>query len=180
VTLGLLAALVISKNAYTSAMGSFYIFFLIEEHGVGTQSAQLLLFLYLGASALGVMAGGLLGDRVGPLTVIWFSILGALPFTLLLPFAGLTALAVLAAAIGFIMASAFPAIIVYAQELVPGRVGMIAGLFFGFAFGIGGIAAALLGLLADARGIAFVFQLCALLPLLGLLTAFLPKRQFGG
>jgi len=178
-TLVVLALLVISKNAYTAAVSSYYIFFLLDRFEITTQGAQMLLFLYLGASALGVVVGGLVGDRVGTLTVIWFSILGCLPFTLILPHVGLTATAVLAMVIGFVMASAFPAIVVYAQELVPGRVGMIAGLFFGFAFGIGGIAAALLGLLADARGIHFVFVLTALLPALGLLTILLPRNPAG-
>lgn len=178
-TLVVLALLVISKNAYMAGMSSFYIFFLLDRFDVTVQTAQVLLFLYLGASALGVIVGGVVGDRIGTLKVIWVSILGALPFTLLLPFVGLTATAILAMVIGFVMASAFPAIVVYAQELVPGRVGMIAGLFFGFAFGIGGIAAALLGLLADGWGIGAVFFLIALLPALGLLTALLPRHPQG-
>jgi MFS transporter, FSR family, fosmidomycin resistance protein len=175
-SLSVLMLLVVSKNAYTAALGSYYIFFLLDRFEVTTQGAQILLFLYLGASAVGVIVGGYLGDRFGTLSVIWFSILGCLPLTLLLPHVGLTATAVLAMAIGFVMASAFPAIVVYAQELVPGRVGMIAGLFFGLAFGIGGVAAALLGLLADARGIHFVFVLTAFLPALGLLTILLPRN----
>lgn len=179
-SLTVLAVLVISKNAYTSAVSSFFIFYLLDRFEITTQGAQMMLFLYLGASALGVMAGGIVGDRVGTLTVIWFSILGCLPLTLALPHVDLAMTAVLAAAIGFVMASAFPAIVVFAQELVPGRVGMIAGIFFGFAFGIGGIAAALLGLLADAQGIRFVFLLTALLPALGLLTVFLPRIRYDG
>jgi len=139
------------------------------------RDSQLLLFLFLGAMAVGTIVGGPLGDRFGSKKVIWFSILGVLPFTLALPYVGLTWTAVLTAVIGVILASAFPAIIVLAQELVPSRVGMIAGLFFGFAFGLGGISAAVLGALADARGIGFVYSVCSFLPLLGLLTVFLPS-----
>lgn len=175
-SLAVLMVLVVSKNAYTAGLGSYYIFFLLDRFEISTQGAQLLLFLYLGASAVGVIVGGYMGDRFGTLSVIWFSILGCLPLTLLLPHVGLTATALLAMAIGFVMASAFPAIVVYAQELVPGRVGMVAGLFFGLAFGIGGVAAALLGILADARGIHFVFVLTAFLPALGLLTVLLPRN----
>lgn len=178
VSLTVLALLVLSKNAYTSAMGSYFTFFAMDRFGVGTQGAQLMLFAYLGASALGVLAGGLVGDRVGPLTVIWVSILGVLPLTLALPHAGFGATIALAVAIGFLMASAFPAIVVFAQELVPNRVGLVAGIFFGLAFGVGGIAAAALGPVADARGIAYVFGLCAWLPAMGLLTVFLPRRAF--
>ena len=173
--IAVLAFLVFSKNIYTASISSFYIFFLIERFDLSTQAAQMMLFLFLGAAALGVMLGGILGDRFGVRGVIWFSILGVLPFTLLLPHATLFWTGVLTVVIGFVLASAFPAIIVFAQELVPGRVGMIAGLFFGFAFGIGGIAAALLGVLADARGIAYVYQVCAFLPALGLLTILLPR-----
>ena len=173
--IAILAFLVFSKNIYTASISSYYIFFLIERFEMSTQGAQLMLFLFLGAAALGVMVGGVLGDRFGVRGVIWFSILGVLPFTLLLPHVPLLWTGVLTVVIGFVLASAFPAIIVFAQELVPGRVGMIAGLFFGFAFGIGGLAAALLGVLADARGIVYVYQLCAFLPALGLLTIFLPR-----
>jgi MFS transporter, FSR family, fosmidomycin resistance protein len=173
--IAILAFLVFSKNIYTASISSYYIFFLIERFDMSTQGAQLMLFLFLGSAALGVMLGGVLGDRFGARAVIWFSILGVLPFTLLLPHVSLLWTGVLTVVIGFVLASAFPAIIVFAQELVPGRVGMIAGLFFGFAFGIGGIAAALLGVLADARGIAYVYQLCAYLPALGLLMIFLPR-----
>ncbi|WP_209425270.1 MFS transporter [Pararhodobacter sp. SW119] len=169
-----LAFLVFSKNIYTASISSYYIFFLIERFDLSTQAAQLMLFLFLAAAALGVMLGGILGDRFGTRGVIWFSILGVLPFTLLLPHVSLLWTGVLTVVIGFVLASAFPAIVVFAQELVPGRVGLIAGLFFGFAFGIGGIAAAALGVLADARGIEFVYQVCAYLPVLGLLTVFLP------
>lgn len=178
--IGILAFLVFSKNIYTASISSYYIFFLIERFELSTQAAQLMLFLFLGAAALGVMLGGVLGDRFGARWVIWFSILGALPFTLLLPYASLFWTGVLTILVGFILSSAFPAIVVFAQELVPGRVGMIAGLFFGFAFGIGGIAAAALGVLADARGIEFVYQLCSYLPALGLLTIFLPRLNRAG
>ncbi|MFN3955121.1 MAG: MFS transporter [Pararhodobacter sp.] len=173
--IAVLAFLVFSKNIYTASISSYYIFFLFERFALSTQAAQIMLFLFLGAAALGVMLGGILGDRFGTRRVIWFSILGVLPFTLALPYASLFWTGVLTVLIGFILASAFPAIVVFAQELVPGRVGMIAGLFFGFAFGIGGIAAAALGVLADARGIAFVYHLCSFLPALGLLTIFLPR-----
>lgn len=167
--------LVFSKNVYTASIASFYTFFLIDRFALGTQEAQLMLFLFLAAAALGVIAGGLIGDRFGARTVIWFSILGTLPFTLAMPHADLLWTGVFSVLIGFILSSAFPAIVVFAQELMPGRVGLVAGLFFGLAFGIGGLAAAALGVLADARGIAFVYQLCAFLPLLGLLTVFLPR-----
>lgn len=173
--IGVLAFLVFSKNIYTASIASYYTFFVMERFGLGTQAAQLMLFLFLGSSALGVMLGGVLGDKFGTRGVIWFSILGSLPFTLLLPHATLLWTGVLTVLIGFILSSAFPAIVVFAQELVPGRVGMIAGLFFGFAFGMGGIAAAALGLLADAQGIAFVYLVCSFLPALGLLTVFLPR-----
>ena len=173
--IAILAFLVFSKNIYTASISSYYIFFLIERFDMSTQGAQLMLFLFLGSAAVGVMLGGVLGDRFGARAVIWFSILGVLPFTLLLPHVPLLWTGILTVVIGFVLASAFPAIIVFAQELVPGRVGMIAGLFFGFAFGIGGLAAALLGVLADARGLAYVYQVCAFLPALGLLTIFLPR-----
>ena len=173
--IAVLAFLVFSKNIYTASIASYYIFFLIERFEMSTQGAQLMLFLFLASAALGVMLGGVLGDRFGARAVIWFSILGALPFTLMLPHVSLFWTGILTVVIGFVLASAFPAIVVFAQELVPGRVGMIAGLFFGFAFGIGGIAAAALGVLADARGIEFVYQVCAYLPALGLLTIFLPR-----
>nr|WP_223814380.1 MFS transporter [Roseicitreum antarcticum] len=172
-----LALLVFSKNIYTASISSYYTFYTIERFGLSTQQSQLMLFLFLGAFAAGTVIGGPIGDRIGTLTVIWVSILGVLPFTLLLPYADLFWTGVLSVIIGVVMASAFPAIVVFAQELVPGRVGMIAGIFFGFAFGIGGIAAAVLGMVADARGIAFVYQICAFLPLLGLLTAFLPRMS---
>ena len=175
--IGVLAMLVLSKNAYTASISSYYTFFLIERFGIGLQPAQVMLFVFLGAMAVGVALGGIIGDRIGPLAVIWISVLGVLPFTLALPHVGLAGTAVLSVVIGIVLSCAFPAIIVYAQELVPGRVGMIAGLFFGFAFGMGGIAAAALGVLADLRGLDVVFLLCSLLPALGLLAALLPSRQ---
>ncbi len=138
-----------------------------------------MLFVFLAAMAAGVAIGGPVGDRLGPLTVIWVSILGVLPFTLLLPFASLFWTGVLSVIIGVIIASAFPAIVVYAIELVPGRVGLISGMFFGFAFGMGGIAAAVLGLLADMNGIAWVFWVCGWLPAMGVLAILLPRRTFG-
>ncbi len=172
-----LATLTFSKNAYTASISSYYTFFLIDRFDLGIVPAQQMLFLFLAASAAGVMLGGLIGDRFGPLVVIWASILGVLPFTLMLPYVGLGMTAVLSVVIGVIIASAFPAIVVYAQTLLPGRVGLVAGIFFGFAFGMGGIAAAVLGVMADSRGIAWVYQACAFLPLLGLLTIFLPRQS---
>ncbi|RIK86909.1 MAG: MFS transporter [Hyphomicrobiales bacterium] len=172
-----LALLVFSKNIYTASISSYYTFFLIEKFGVTVQQSQLMLFLFLGAMALGTVLGGPIGDRFGSRTVIWFSILGVLPFTLALPYADLFWSGVLSFVIGVVLASAFPAIIVFAQELVPGRVGMIAGIFFGFAFGMGGIAAAVLGVLADINGIEWVYGVCSFLPALGLLTILLPSRR---
>jgi FSR family fosmidomycin resistance protein-like MFS transporter len=173
--IAILIVLVFSKFIYLSSLTSYYTFYLIEKFGVSTQGAQLYLFVFLGANAVGTFFGGPIGDRIGRRYVIWFSILGVLPFTLLLPFAGLAGTAVLSVIIGFILSSAMPAILVYAQELVPHRFGMISGLFFGFAFGAGGIGAAILGEVADHMGITFVYQLCAVLPAIGLLAVFLPK-----
>jgi len=175
-----LGILVFTKNAYTSSLSSFYTFYVIERFGLTAQQSQLMLFVFLGAMALGVMVGGPMGDRIGPLAVIWVSILGVLPFTLLLPYANLWGSVALTLIIGVVIASAFPAILVFAQELVPGRVGLINGIFFGLAFGMGGIAAAVLGAVADARGIEYVYQICAWLPALGLLTVFLPRGVFQG
>lgn len=174
-SLAILLALVFSKFFYLSTMASYYTFYLIHNFGVSVQSAQVHLFFFLGAVAAGTLVGGPLGDRLGRKYVIWFSILGMLPFTLMLPFANLLWTGILSVIIGLIMASAFPAIVVYAQELLPGRVGMIAGLFFGLSFGLSGIAAAVMGALADATSIEFVFRLCAWLPAIGLLTVFLPN-----
>jgi FSR family fosmidomycin resistance protein-like MFS transporter len=177
--IGILIVLVFSKFIYLSSLTSYYTFYLMHKFGVSTQGAQLYLFVFLGANAVGTFFGGPIGDRIGRRYVIWFSILGVLPFTLLLPFAGLMGTAVLSVIIGFILSSAMPAILVYAQELVPHRFGMISGLFFGFAFGAGGIGAALLGEVADRMGIEFVYQACALLPAIGLLAIFLPKMPKG-
>ncbi len=175
--LGVLTVLTLTKNAYMASLSSYYTFFLIDKFGVGVQDSQLLLFVYLGASALGVFLGGPIGDRFGAKFVIWFSILGVLPFTLALPYADLTWTIVLTVIVGLIFSSAFSAIVVMAQELMPGRVGMIAGIFFGFAFGAGGIAAAALGALADQTSIEYVFWLCSFLPLAGVLTVFLPAMH---
>ncbi len=174
-TLAVLAILVCSKNAYISSISSYYTFYSIEKFGVSVQMSQVMLFLFLGSAALGILLGGPFGDRYGQKTMIWFSIVGVLPFTLALPYANLEWTMVLTVVIGLILSSAFSNIVVFAQELVPGRVGMIAGIFFGFAFGIGGIAAAVLGVIADAKGIEFVFKLCSYLPFIGLLTIFLPN-----
>jgi len=172
--IGILALLVFSKYLYLASLTSYYTFFLIERFDVSVRDAQLLLFVFLGAVAVGTFVGGPIGDRIGRKAVIWVSILGVLPFTLALPYANLFWTAVLSAIIGVVLASAFSAIIVYAQQLVPNRVGMISGLFFGLAFGIAGVGAALLGMVADAKGILFVYHVCSFLPLLGLLTVFLP------
>lgn len=181
IALTVLAILTFSKNAYMASINSYYTFFVIERFGVTVQMSQIMLFVFLGAVALGTVIGGPIGDRFGSKTVIWVSIVGALPFTLAMPFANLEMTIVLSALVGLIMASSFPAIVVMAQELVPGRVGMIAGIFFGIAFGVGGIAAAMLGVLADSYGISFVYTICAFLPALGLLTIFLPsKKELGG
>ena len=155
-------------------MSSYYMFYLIDKFHVSDKNAQMLLFLFLFSVAAGTLIGGPIGDRVGRKYVIWFSILGVAPFTLLLPYANLFWTGVLSVCIGIILASAFSAILVYAQELLPGKVGLISGLFFGLAFGMGGIGAAVLGKLADQTSISHVFHLCAFLPLLGLLTGFLP------
>jgi len=175
-----LVALIFSKFFYMASMTSYYTFYLIERFGVSVQSAQLHLFVFLGAVAIGTLAGGPIGDRIGRKAVIWTSILGVLPFTLLLPHADLFWTGVLSVPIGIILASAFPAIVVYAQELMPSRVGAVAGLFFGLAFGLGGIGAAALGDLADVTSITFVFKLCAFLPAIGLLAGLLPRMKGRG
>lgn len=170
-----LLLLVFSKYFYLVSLSSYYTFYLMGKFGVSVPTAQLYLFVFLGSVAAGTFAGGPVGDRIGFKAVIWVSILGVLPFTLALPYANLFWTAVLTVPIGLILASAFSAIIVYAQELVPSRVGMIAGLFFGFAFGMAGVGAAVLGWMADRWGIDFVYQVCSFLPLVGLLTGLLPK-----
>jgi len=170
-----LLVLIFSKYFYMASMSSYYIFFLQDKFHISDQHAQILLFVFLFAVAAGTLIGGPVGDRIGRKYVIWFSILGVAPFTLALPYANLFWTAVLSVIIGLILASAFSAILVYAQELVPGKVGLIAGLFFGLAFGMGGIGAAVLGRLADRTSIHYVFHLCSFLPLLGLLTTLLPN-----
>jgi FSR family fosmidomycin resistance protein-like MFS transporter len=172
-----LLALIFSKYFYLASLTSYYTFYLISRFGVSVRAAQIDLFVFLGATAIGTIAGGPIGDRIGRKKVIWGSILGVLPFTLILPYASLFWTVVLTIPIGLILASAFSAIVVYAQELMPGRVGMVAGLFFGFAFGMGGVGAAVLGVLADWQGITTVYRLCAFLPLIGLLTALLPNIE---
>lgn len=173
----ILLTLVFSKYFYLTSITSYYTFYLIHKFGVSVQNAQIHLFAFLGAVALGTFIGGPVGDRIGRKYVIWASILGVLPFTLALPFASLFWTGVLSVVIGFVLASAFSAIIVFAQELLPGRVGVVSGLFFGFAFGMGGIGAAVLGLLADSTSIGFVYKVCAFLPAIGLLAAFLPNLK---
>lgn len=172
-----LMLLVFSKYFYIASLTSYYTFYLISRFHVSVQSSQLHLFLLFGAIAAGTFIGGPVGDRIGRKFVIWWSILGVLPFTLLLPYANLFWTSVLSVIIGVVIASAFSAILVYAQELVPGRVGMISGMFFGFAFGMGGIGAAVLGQIADKTSIIYVYHLCAYLPALGILTAFLPNIE---
>ncbi|RVI55348.1 MFS transporter [Sinorhizobium medicae] len=174
-TIAILVLLTATKNFYLTSISSYFTFFAIEKFGTSVQQAQLMLFLFLGSAAAGTFLGGPIGDRFGARFVIWFSILGVVPFTLLLPYANLFWTGVLSVIIGLIFSSAFSAIVVFAQELVPGRVGLIAGVFFGFAFGAGGMGAAVLGVVADRQGIEFVYLICSYLPLLGLLTIFLPK-----
>ncbi|CAN5490199.1 MFS transporter [soil metagenome] len=177
VSIGILLLLIFSKYFYLASMTSYFTFFLIEKFQVSVQDSQLYLFLFLISVAAGTYLGGPLGDRFGRRYVIWFSILGAAPFTLLLPYVDLFWTSILCIFIGIILASAFSAILVYAQELIPGKIGMISGLFFGFAFGMGGIGSAVLGKLADITSIEYVFQVCAFLPLIGFLTVFLPKLE---
>jgi FSR family fosmidomycin resistance protein-like MFS transporter len=177
VTMVVLGLLIFSKYFYLASLSSYYTFYLIQKFGVTTQSAQLHLFVFLGAVAAGTLAGGPIGDRIGRKYVIWGSILGVLPFTLLLPHANLFWTTMLTIVIGLVLASAFSAIIVYAQELVPGRTGVIAGIFYGFAFGMGGLGAAVLGELADHIGIEAVYGICAFLPAIGLLAWFLPAIE---
>ena len=173
-TLAVLLALIFSKFFYLASISSYLIFYLMHRYGIDTQQAQYHLFYFLFAVAAGTLLGGPIGDRIGRKQVIWVSILGVAPFTLALPYVGLGASVLLTMIIGFLLASAFPAIVVYAQELIPGKVGTISGLFFGLAFGLAGIGAAVLGQLADLRGIAAVYKLCSFLPLMGVLAVFLP------
>jgi MFS transporter, FSR family, fosmidomycin resistance protein len=171
----ILLVLIFSKYFYLASMSSYYTFYLIDKFQVSVQTAQVHLFIFLAAVAGGTLLGGSLGDRFGYKYVIWFSILGVAPFTLLLPHVPLFYVTVLTVIIGFVLASAFSAILVYAQELIPGKIGTVSGLFFGFAFGMGGIGSALLGMLADHTSVQYMFGVCAFLPLIGMLTAFLPN-----
>ncbi|MBZ4192256.1 MFS transporter [Niabella beijingensis] len=173
----ILLVLIFSKYFYMASMTSYFTFYLIDKFGVSVQQSQIYLFIFLASVAAGTILGGPLGDRYGRKLIIWISILGAAPFTLLLPHTGLWATITLAVIIGLIISSAFSAILVYATELIPGKVGMIAGLFFGFAFGMGGIGSAVLGYLADHTSIEYVFKICAFLPLIGIITAFLPNIE---
>ena len=173
----ILRTLIFSKYFYLASISSYYNVYLIEKCHLDLQSAQRLLFLFLLATAAGTLVGGPLGDRIGRKRVIWFSILGITPFSIALPYADLAWTVALSVLIGFILASAFSAILVFAQELLPGRVGAVSGLFFGFAFGMGGIGAAVLGVLADRQGIEFVYRICSFLPLLGIVAAFLPDLR---
>ena len=175
--IAVLVTLVFSKFVYMASLSSYYTFYLISKFHFSVQSAQVHLFIFLGAVAAGTIIGGPVGDRIGRKRVIWCSILGVLPFSLFLPYANLFWTSILTVFIGLMLASAFPAIVVYAQELVPGRVGTISGLFFGLAFGMGGLGAALLGQLADSTSITLVYRVCAFLPAIGLLTALLPNIE---
>ena len=176
-SLGILLVLIFSKYFYMASMTSYYTFYLIDKFHVSVQESQIYLFAFLGAVAAGTLFGGALGDRFGRKYIIWISILGVAPFTLLLPYVSLFWTGVLSVIIGLIISSAFSAILVYATELVPGKVGLIAGLFFGLAFGMGGLGSAILGKLADATSIEYVFKVCAFLPLIGVLTSFLPNIE---
>ena len=177
VALVVLLGLIFSKFFYTASLSSYYTFYMIDHFGVSVQRAQIYLFIYLASFALGTLAGGPIGDKIGRKKVIWFSILGALPFTLVLPYASEFWVVALTIPIGLILSSAFSAIVVYAQELMPGKVGMVAGLFFGLAFGMGGVGAAVLGELADLTSVELVFKLCAFLPAIGLVTYLLPDLE---
>jgi FSR family fosmidomycin resistance protein-like MFS transporter len=175
--IAVLVTLMFSKFFYLSSLGSYYTFYLMDKFHVSIQSAQIHLFIFLGAVAAGTFFGGPVGDRMGRKVVIWYSILGVLPFTLLLPYANLFWTSILSVVIGLILASAFSTILVFAQELVPGKIGTVSGFFFGLAFGLGGIGAALLGKLADATSIGFVYHVCSFLPAVGILTVFLPDIE---
>jgi len=177
VAIAIIVALMLSKSAYTASFSSYYTFYLIGQFDVSIQTSQMMLFLFLASQPIGTLIGGYIGDAFGRRQIIWFSILGALPFTLILPYVGLVWTGVLAFIIGIIMASAFPAILVYAMDLLPGRLGLVAGVFYGLSFGLGGISAALLGEVADFTSINFVYHLCSFLPLIGLLTWFLPEVE---
>lgn len=173
--IAVLLVLIFSKYFYIASLSSYYTFYLMEHFGVGVQNAQLLLFVFLLASAVGTVVGGPIGDRIGRKPVIWASILGVAPFALVLPHANLAWTVVLTIIIGLVLSSAFSAILVYAQELIPGKIGMVSGLFFGLAFGMGGLGAAVLGMIADRSGIEYVYAMAAYLPLLGMVAILLPK-----
>lgn len=175
----ILIVLLFSKNAYTASFTNFYTFYLMDRFGITVQNSQVMLFLFLASSAAGALGGGLLGDRIGRNKIIWFSILGALPFTLVLPYADLFWTGILTILINLIMSSAFAAILIYAMELLPGRVGLVGGFFYGLTFGLGGLAAALLGEVADVIGIDAVYKVCSFIPLVGLLAWFLPRISEG-
>lgn len=175
----ILIILLFSKNAYSASFSSFYTFYLMGKFGISIQNSQVMLFLFLASSAAGALFGGMLGDRIGRNKIIWFSILGALPFTLILPYADLFWTGVLTIVINLIMSSAFAAILIYALELLPGRVGLVGGFFYGLSFGLGGLAAALLGEFADILGIEMVYKICSFIPLMGLLAWFLPRLSEG-
>ncbi len=175
--MAVICILLFAKFIYIAAITNYFTFYLIERFNVSIQTSQLYLFIFLGAVALGTFAGGPVGDRIGRKAVVWVSFLGIAPFALMLPYVGLTGTAILVIIIGLVMSSAFSALVVHAQEAVPGRVGMVAGLMFGLMFGIGGIGAAGLGHLADTHGIVWVYKLCSFLPLLGFMTALLPNTK---
>ena len=175
----ILIILLFSKNAYSASFSSFYTFYLMGKFGISIQNSQVMLFLFLASSAAGALFGGMLGDRIGRNKIIWFSILGALPFTLILPYADLFWTGVLTIVINLMMSSAFAAILIYALELLPGRVGLVGGFFYGLSFGLGGLAAALLGEFADILGIETVYKICSFIPLMGLLAWFLPRLSEG-
>jgi len=170
-----LMVLLFSKNVYTSSLTSFFTFYLIERFDLPVQAAQIQLFIFMTAIAVGTLVGGALTDRIGRRPMIWISILGVLPFTMAMPYADLFWTGVLTIIIGLLTASAFPAVLVYAHEVMPGRVGLVSGMFFGFAFGLGGLGAALMGGIADAYGIAVVYKICSFLPILGVVAWFLPN-----
>ena len=176
-SLGILLMLIFSKYVYLVSISNYYIFYLMTRFRLPVRTAQLYLFVFLAALAAGTILGGPLGDRIGRKRVIWFSILGVAPLTLAMPYVDLTWTLILSFLIGFILSSAFSAIVVYAQELVPGKVGAVSGLFFGFAFGVAGISAAVLGVVADRHGVEFVYRICAFMPLMGAITVFLPDIE---
>ena len=177
--IGVLLVLIFSKYIYMASLTSYYTFYLIHKFGVSIRDSQLFLFVFLVATAAGTLVGGPVGDRVGRKYVIWASILGTAPFSLLMPHVGLAGTVILSFCVGFMLSSAFPAILLYAQELLPNKLGLISGLFFGFAFGIAGIASAVLGGMADAYGIEAVYNVCGFMPLLGLVACFLPNLKKG-